>query len=285
MIILPALKQLIPTKNKISPEKHIKVEPFRKGTLVTPPHKHKQYFEIVYLSRGSGQHWIDGHCYDIKPPVFFFINRDQVHNWQLDNDPDGYVIILKNTFLQQSRDESLKQLLHLIWHANCLYLNDADDLAVLFPLLVAQSVSPTAYEHHSIDGLLKSLVALLLEKGRNSFLHTGVQTQLYARLIDLLLTRPAVQRKVGMLARQLNTTPQNLNAACRKAVHQSASEVVNQFIMGEARRLLLYTDSHISEIAYRLGFKDPSYFVKFFKTHEQLTPEAFRKHYFQKHHQ
>jgi len=139
-------------------------------------------------------------------------------------------------------------------------------------------------EHHSIDGLLKSLIALLLEKGRYSFLHTGIQTQLYARLIDLLLTRPNFQRKVGVLAKQLNTTPQNLNAACRKAVHQSAGEVLNEFIMGEARRLLLYTDSHINEIAYRLNFKDPSYFVKFFKKQEQLTPEAFRKQHFQDHH-
>ena len=110
------MKKSIPTKNKISPEKHIKIEPFRKGTLVTPPHKHKQYFEIIFLSQGSGHHWIDGHCYDIKPPVFFFLNREQVHNWQMDNEPEGYVVIFKNTFLQQSRDESLKQLLPLIWH-------------------------------------------------------------------------------------------------------------------------------------------------------------------------
>lgn len=271
------MEQQIPTKNKISPEKHIKVEAFRKGVLVTPPHKHKQYFEIVFLSSGSGQHWIDEHCYEIKPPVFFFINREQVHNWQLQNDPDGYVIILKNSFLQQSRDESLKQLLHLIWHANCLYLDNADDVAALFPLLVTLAGSPSPYENHGIDGLLKSLIALLLEKGCHTFLHAGVQTQLYARLIDLLLTRPNTQRKVGVLAEQLNTTPQNLNAACRKAVFLSASEVIDQFIMGEARRLLLYTDSHVSEIAYRLSFKDPSYFVKFFKSHEQLTPEAFRK--------
>lgn len=278
------MEQQIPTKNKIGPEKHIKVEAFRKGVLITPPHKHKQYFEIVFLSSGEGYHWIDGHGYEIKAPVFFFINREQVHHWELKNDPDGYVIILKNTFLQQSRDESLKQLLHLIWHANCLYLDNAGDIAALFPLLVSLAGSPSPYEYHSIDGLLKSLIALLLEKGRHTFLHAGVQTQLYARLIDLLLTQPNIQRKVGVLAEQLNTTPQNLNAACRKAVFLSASEVVDQFIMGEARRLLLYTDSHVGEIAYRLSFKDPSYFVKFFKNHEQMTPEVFRKQHFQNHH-
>ncbi|HVU58305.1 MAG TPA: helix-turn-helix transcriptional regulator [Puia sp.] len=278
-------KKDIPTKNKISPEKHIKIEPFRKGTLVTPPHKHKQYFEIIFLSRGSGHHRIDGQRYEVKPPVFFFLNREQVHNWELDNEPEGYVIIFKNTFLQHSRDESLKQLLPLIWHANCLYLEEARDLESLFALLTTYSIAPSVYEYHSIDGLLKALIALLLEKGRHVFLHTGIQPQLYARYVDLLLTLPNIQRKIGVLARQLGSTPQNLNAACRKAVGQSASEVLNRHIIGEARRLLLYTDNNINEIAYQLSFKDPSYFIKFFKHREQATPEEFRKLHFQDHHQ
>src|SRR3546814_11938428 len=73
----------IPVKNKIAEDRHLKVEPFRKEVRVTKPHKHKQYFEIVYLSGGSGAHWIDGTRYEVRPPVLFFINRDQIHYWEL----------------------------------------------------------------------------------------------------------------------------------------------------------------------------------------------------------
>lgn len=280
---LPVEKN-IQIKDKISADKHIKVEPFRKDTRVTRPHKHKQYFEIILLSKGSGSHWIDGICYEVKPPVLFFLNRDQVHNWELQDEPEGYVLILKNSFLQQSRDESLKQLLHLVWHANSLYLGEAEEIITLFRLLILHTSRNTVYEHHCIDGLLKTLVAGILESGRHNFLHTGLQAQLYARYIDLLLTGPHVQRKVGVLARELNATPQNLNASCRKAVNQSASEILDDFIMNEARRLLLYTENHVNEIAYRLSFKDPSYFVKFFKKHQQQTPEEFRRSSFQNYH-
>jgi AraC family transcriptional activator of pobA len=274
----------IRVKDKISADKHIKIEPFRKEVRITKPHKHNQYFEIVYLSNGGGAHWIDGVRYAVKPPVLFFINRNQIHNWELENEPDGYVIILKNSFFQHSKDESLKQLLHLVWHANCLYLGQAEEIPVLLQLLAAHTMQ-NVYELHSIDGLLKALIAAILRKGAQHFLHSGLQTRLYTHYIDLLLTRKDVLRKVSDFARELHTTPQNLNAACRKAVNQSASEILDEFIIHEACRLLLYTDNHVSEIAYQLSFKDPSYFVKFFKKYRHATPEEFRKRNFQNYHQ
>ena len=282
-VYLRALKKNIAIKNKISADKHIKAEPFRKHVRKTEPHRHKQYFEIVYLTKGGGDHWIDGTRYEVKPPVFFFINRDQVHHWDLSGEPDGYVIILKNSFLQVCKDESLKQLLLQVWHANCLYTGEAPEILALFRLLAEQPMV-TVYDHHMVDGLLKTLVAGIIQKGQHDFMHSGLQTQLYARYIDLLLTNPQVQRKVSFYAQQLHTTPQNLNAACRKTAGRSASEILDGFIMDEAKRLLLFTDFRASEIAYKLSFKDPSYFVKFFKNHHNSTPEAFRKANFQNHH-
>ncbi|WP_143307128.1 helix-turn-helix domain-containing protein [Chitinophaga vietnamensis] len=274
----------IPVNDKISADQHIKAAEFRKDIRVTRPHRHKQYFEIVYLSQGRGHHWIDGVCYEVKPPVLFFINREQVHYWELDHEPEGYVVILKNSFLQQSRDESLKQLLHQLWHANCLYLKKDTVPEVLFPLLCAQAGERHAYQPYAMDGLLKALVAHLLQAGRGHFKHSGLQTQLYARYIDLLLAHPAAQNPVNHFAAQLNTSSQNLNAACRKAVNKSASDILDDFIINEAKRLLLYTDEHVGEIAYRLNFKDPSYFTKYFKKHLFTTPEEYRKAGFQNYH-
>jgi AraC family transcriptional regulator, transcriptional activator of pobA len=82
----------------------------------------------------------------------------------------------------------------------------------------------------------------------------------------------------------LNTTPQNLNAACRKSNGMSAGEILDAFITDEAKRLLIYTDNKVGEIAYQLNFKDPSHFVKFFKKHQKVTPEQYRKSSFQNYH-
>ncbi len=66
-------------KDKIETEKVIKVAPFKKHIRKTIPHKHNSYFEIIYLSKGSGYHYIDLDKYLIKPPVMYFIRQEQVH--------------------------------------------------------------------------------------------------------------------------------------------------------------------------------------------------------------
>jgi AraC-like DNA-binding protein len=44
----------------------------------------------------------------------------------------------------------------------------------------------------------------------------------------------------------------------------------------EAKRLLVHSMLTVSEIAYQLQFRDPSYFVRFFKRRTQLTPGDYR---------
>jgi len=275
----------ISIKDKIGPDKHYKIEPFRKDVRVTKPHKHKQYFEIIYLSAGAGFHWIDEVKYEINPPVFFFLNRDQMHHWELSGEPDGFVIILKGSFLEQSRDEVLKQLLQRVWFSDCLYIKAAHRYEQILSLLVQQNAVQNNYTFHIVDGLLKALLGELLGLGgEEHILQKGIQLQLYSRYLDLILTNAPLQRRVSYYADKLKTTPQNLNAACRRAIGASASELLNEQILTEAKRLLIYTGNNITEIAYQLNFKDPSYFVKFFKKLQQHTPDGYRKLSFQNHH-
>ena len=52
---------------------------------------------------------------------------------------------------------------------------------------------------------------------------------------------------------------------------------INNRIILEAKRLVLYSDLMIKEIAYMLGYDDPSYFVKHFKRHTGYLPSEFRE--------
>ena len=56
-----------------------------------------------------------------------------------------------------------------------------------------------------------------------------------------------------------------------------AGEVIRNRIILEAKRLLINNDMTVLEIANHLNFADNSYFTKFFKKLEGVTPEEFRK--------
>jgi AraC-like DNA-binding protein len=53
--------------------------------------------------------------------------------------------------------------------------------------------------------------------------------------------------------------------------------MIQERIILEIQRLLLHSDLNINQIGYRLGFDDPSYFVKYFKKHTKISPSEFRK--------
>jgi AraC family transcriptional regulator, transcriptional activator of pobA len=50
-------------------------------------------------------------------------------------------------------------------------------------------------------------------------------------------------------------------------------------VMLEAKRLLIYSQANVKEIAYRLGYEDHAYFSRLFKKQTGLTPSGFRDDY------
>lgn len=263
-------------KDKSEGDKSIKIAPFKKEIRNTTPHKHNNYFEILYLSQGSGQHYIDSRKFEVKPPVMYFIRREQVHYWELNSEPDGFVIIIKKPFIEKSLDSELKSLFAKISGQSSLYVNNDTSIQVLFELLTEENKKEGKHAFYVIEGLLKALLAKVLESAKPVAGKAAIKSGLYQSFLSLLSAEGVIKNSVQYYAGQLNVSPQNLNAACRKAANQSPEEVLAEFIISEAKRLLIYTDITVAEISFRLDFSDPSHFIKYFKRKTNQTPRAFR---------
>jgi AraC family transcriptional activator of pobA len=77
----------------------------------------------------------------------------------------------------------------------------------------------------------------------------------------------------------LSMTPYQLNAITKGLLKKTVSELINEYIILEAKRLLVGTVNQVNQIADELGYDDPSYFIRFFKKQTGLTPEAFRQNF------
>lgn len=269
----------ISIKDQSKDSRFLKAAAFRKDTRKTEPHKHNSYFELVYLSAGRGYHTIDNRRYEVRPPVLFFIRQEQVHHWDLDMDmePDGFVVILKKVFFERSLDGELKELLEKISQLSCAYLDDAAVVDQLLGLIVQETTQDGGGSFSFVEGMLKGLFVKIAEAARPATDRRGRRKELYRAFTELLLHERPLRNNVAHYAERLNTTPQNLNAVCRKAAARSAAEVLAEYVIGEAKRLLAYTDNTVAEISFSLSFKDPSHFVKYFKRHTGYTPKGFRE--------
>lgn len=84
------------------------------------------------------------------------------------------------------------------------------------------------------------------------------------------------EHSVSFYAEQLCKSPKTISNLFATYNHKSPSQVIQERIIIEARRLLSYTDKPVKEITFELGFEDVSYFSNFFKKHMQQSPVDFR---------
>ncbi|MEM6700950.1 MAG: helix-turn-helix domain-containing protein, partial [Bacteroidota bacterium] len=89
------------------------------------------------------------------------------------------------------------------------------------------------------------------------------------------------KRKVKDYAELLHKSPKTLSNLFAIYNQKSPQQVIQERIVLEAKRLLIYTDKQTQEIAYDLGFEDPAYFSRYFKKIAESSPSEFKeKHTF-----
>ncbi|WP_324673995.1 helix-turn-helix domain-containing protein [Hymenobacter sp. GOD-10R] len=84
---------------------------------------------------------------------------------------------------------------------------------------------------------------------------------------------PTVQH----FADALHVSPAHLGDVLRTHTGQNAQQHLHAALLEKAKHLLLGTSWSIREIAFSLGFENPSYFSRLFKQKMGLTPAEFRQ--------
>lgn len=106
---------------------------------------------------------------------------------------------------------------------------------------------------------------------------TAKEHPILSKFNSLITTHFKESRKIKFYADLIHISPNHLNKVIRTETGKSASELINQICMLEAKVLLGQTSLNINEIAAELGFEDDSYFSRFFKKHAGVSPSDYRK--------
>jgi AraC-like DNA-binding protein len=248
------------------------------------PHRHS-FYHLVFFTQGSGHHHIDFKQFDVKPTSMYFMVPGQVHSWSFQSEPDGYIINFSkdyfNAFLSNTAYFQNFSIFSGIADQQVITVNEdtSDALIASFEEILGEG---------AITGLLRDdLVRTLLlqifikaerasghkiEVTANSYNHTIFRN--FQKLIAEHYTTLKLPKEYAAL---LYITPNHLNALCKDIMGASAGELIREQVILEAKRLLINLDLSVAEIADKLNFNDHSYFIKFFKKQEGLTPEKFRK--------
>ena len=271
----------IDTKNKLDDGLTFKISRFKEQIKKTKPHKHDEYCELIFISEGEGFHCIEAEKYLVTAPEFYFLKPGQLHFWQFTSIPKGFVILFKEAEFDALKESDLLELYHQLTRTTRMELKVEQFPGILLNEILNEYSRNASYSHPIIHGLLKALLGKLLQISEDQPHQSGLPQNTFDKFRQLLVKECPRLHKVNQFADLLNTTPQNLNAVCRKQANRSASEIITSQILLEAKSYILHTDNTVNEIAEILNFSDTSNFVKFFKKAEGVTPVQFREKYFQ----
>ena len=251
--------------------------------LVQQLHRHNFFF-ILFLEKGKGEHSIDFTSYPVDDYSVFFMRPGQVHQLTLKRGSKGYIIQFNREFytpieepvnfvlrkvstknhcpLSAERFRKLRSQLDYIFEE---YTEKQDRykqvikeyLEILFIELVRQSKNPKEIANND-----------------NQYSH-----EQYEELLELLQKHSVTKKKVTHYAEMMHLTTFQINKITKEIINKTCSQLINEQIVLEAKRNLLATTNQVNQIAFDLGFEDPSYFIRFFKKQTGHTPEVFRQNF------
>jgi len=249
--------------------------------MVQELHRH-DFFYILTLKKGTGNHEIDFTSYEVGDNSVFFMRPGQVHQLTLKAGSTGYLMQFNTDFFY-SHDQVSGQRLRKTSNTN-FYQLGSDKFKKLLSIVSDIFQEYTNRSEGYLEVIKANLGIFFIELVRlNNISHSdsvNSYTQEHLeKFLELLETHISRHKQVSEYARMLNLSIYQLNTITKTTLGKTCSELINEHIILESRRYLLATSGQVKEIAYHLGYEDVSYFIRFFKKHTGYTPEAFRHHF------
>ena len=260
----------------------------RQQGIADDPHRHN-YYTVIWPFNGSGIHVVDFNEYPILPHHIFFVSPRQVHQIISGPEVSGLVILFTPEFLMKNsiREDFISNLR--------LFRDSSETPALpignhmLQNLLLFASNMKDAYaseQEHKYEAIGAYLKLFLIECNGHCSLAPDQNTQnaevgksMVQRFKNLVETRVHQWHQVKEYAAALNVSPNYLNEVIKSAIGTSAKDFIRNRLLLEAKRTAVFTSKSSKEIAFELGFDDPSHFSKFFKSGTgQSLPEFKQSH-------
>jgi AraC family transcriptional activator of pobA len=153
------------------------------------------------------------------------------------------------------------------------------DIEHAFAAIVKEAESQTKGSTTMIEAQMRALLVRLwrnAEQGPEPASAAGRTPQVLQHFRQLLETHFRARWPISLYAAAIGVTPDRLHDICRRHVGRAPSVLVQERLIHESRMMQENTAMSADLISATIGFRDASYFSRFFKTRVGLPPVACR---------
>jgi AraC family transcriptional activator of pobA len=243
------------------------------------PHTHADLNHVFHVVEGGGRMRADTESFAFQAPCLMLVPAGVVHAFAYVAETRGAVLTISQDCFDElaRREDELRQLFArpaVLGHADSATMSDAFDR-------LSRELAWTAPGHRlSVEALLSTVLVEALRLSHHADQQraraVGPYAALVARFRELVERHYRAERSVERYAEWLGTPPRRLRAACLAVTGAPPYRLIQDRLLLEAKRQLLYSNLTIAETAYHLGFDDPAYFTRLFSKACGVSPRQFR---------
>ncbi|QAU48795.1 helix-turn-helix domain-containing protein [Bradyrhizobium guangzhouense] len=237
-------------------------------------HRHARLHQVLLIERGGGEATLEGRVVPLKPMQIVNVPVGHVHGFRFIPGTQGWVLTIAAEIMDEAllAAEGLRGVL-----SRSAVVRGTPQIRATMKQIFAEHAARDFGRAHVLRALSAAMVGLVAralagESGGSS----NAETDLFRRFEALLEQHHLERWTVADYATSLAITPTHLNRVTRAATGDTASHLILNRLIREARRNLVYTNLPVSAIAYALGFEDPAYFSRIYAAATGLSPRAFR---------
>ncbi len=290
------MKQILPlfldynTDFQVSNFKILKIQDFLQNSnqkRLCKNHK-SDFYTIMLITDGLGIHTIDQKDFSLSKGTLLAIRKDQPHKFHLDEKVKGHIVFFKEEFLNRYLSgpeiSNTLQMFNELLATPKIQLEKKQFVSVLVLIKNLEKEFTKISDHYSLK-IIRSLLHILLSKIHRikSSDHKKVRSSKYLKEFiafqNLVELNYRHSKKVGFYSSELGFSTKKLNAITKHVINKSAKLFIDDVIIVKSKRDLLNSDLTIKEVAYNIGFKEPTNFFKYFRKHTGFTPDSFKKSY------
>ncbi|MGE0288785.1 MAG: helix-turn-helix domain-containing protein [Bradyrhizobium sp.] len=237
-------------------------------------HRHARLHQVLLIERGGGEATLDGRVCALRPMRVVNVPVGDVHGFDFVPGTQGWVVTIAAEILDETllAREGLRSVL-----SRCMVVRGTSQMRATMKQIFAEFDGRSFGRAHVLRALSAGLIGLVArEIALEARDNAAADSELFRRFEALLEQHHRERWSVSHYAAALSITPTHLNRVTRSATGDTASHLILNRLIREARRNLVYTNLPVSTIAYALGFEDPAYFSRVYAAATGLSPSAFR---------
>ena len=245
-------------------------------------HRHEAFFQLFLVTCGLGE-LLSPLPMPFTAPCAIFIPRGVAHGFRFSRDIDGLVLtsLAERLTPLAGSDRTIADFLTRTRIVSAApEAEESRRLVSAMDGVASELATPLPARALALDMHLMQALLALVRLGLHSQSGGGTAdpgADRFQALEVLVAAHFREQPSVAFLASRIGVSPTHLNRIARRHGGLSVGGLVARHLLEAAQRELVFTPTPVQAIAYSLGFSDPAYFNRFFRSRTGMTPGAFRQ--------